>query len=250
VKVVDKMQHFFKRLYSGTAEQFYKELKDKLQNQEKCFIVTANPEAFMFGKKDKEVEALLLDPNTVVVADGIGIVKGAGIIGQDIKERIPGIDIAQKLLKYGNELKKSIFLLGAKPEVIDALCNVIKNEYQNLEIKGAINGYTDDKDKAFEEIKALAPDIVLVALGIPSQEKLIYKHLSDFEKGIFVGVGGSFDVLSGTKKRAPKFFIKHNLEWLYRITKEPSRIKRFYNSNVKFLLKIKKEKRTSGKNEN
>ena len=80
----------------------------------------------------------------------------------------------------------------------------------------------------------------MVALGIPTQEKLIYKHLADFEKGIFIGVGGSFDVLSGTKQRAPEFFIKHNLEWFYRIMKEPSRIKRFYNNNIKFILKLKK----------
>lgn len=92
------------------------------------------------------------------------------------------------------------------------------------------------------EAAAAAPDIMLVALGIPAQEKLIYKHLNKFKKGIFVGVGGSFDVLSGTKARAPEFFINHNLEWLYRILKEPSRIKRFYNSNVKFIFKVKHEK--------
>ena len=204
------------------------------------FIVTANPEAFMFGEKDSEVEKLLLDEATTVVADGIGIVKGAKKIGMDIAERIPGVDIAEKLLEYGSELNKTAFFLGAKQEVINALCGVIEEKYSGLSVVGAVNGYVDNKDAVFEEINAKRPDIVLVALGIPAQEKLIYKHLKDFDKGIFVGVGGSFDVLSGTKLRAPKFFIDHNLEWLYRIVKEPSRIKRFYNSNVKFLLKLKK----------
>ena len=74
------------------------------------------------------------------------------------------------------------------------------------------------------------------------QEELIYKHLNKFNKGIFVGVGGSFDVISGCKKRAPKIFIKMNLEWLYRIIKEPSRFKRFYNNNIKFIFNIKKYK--------
>ena len=77
---------------------------------------------------------------------------------------------------------------------------------------------------------------------LKKQEKLIYKHLNSFKKGIFVGVGGSFDVISGTKKRAPKLFIKLNLEWLYRIVTEPKRLKRFYNNNIKFILKIRKEK--------
>ena len=86
------------------------------------------------------------------------------------------------------------------------------------------------------------PDICFVAFGIPNQEKLIYRHLNKFKKGILVGVGGSFDVLSGSKKRAPKIFIKLNLEWLYRITSEPKRLKRFYESNIKYMFEIKNSK--------
>ena len=98
-----------------------------------------------------------------------------------------------------------------------------------------------------EKISKLKPDILLVALGIPMQEELIYRHMNEFNKGIIVGVGGTFDVLSGTKKRAPKIFIKLNLEWLYRIIKEPSRLKRFWNNNVKFIFKVRKEKQNQKK---
>ncbi|MDD2435922.1 MAG: WecB/TagA/CpsF family glycosyltransferase, partial [Bacilli bacterium] len=111
-----------------------------------------------------------------------------------------------------------------------------------LKIGALLNGYSKDKDKDFETIFKTNPDIVLVALGMGNQEKLIYRHLNKFKKGIFVGVGGSLDVLSGTKKRAPKIFIKLNLEWLYRICKEPKRIKRFYQNNIKFLIKLKKDR--------
>ena len=90
-------------------------------------------------------------------------------------------------------------------------------------------------------IKTKKPDVVLVALGVPMQEKLIYEHLKDFDKGIFVGVGGSFDVISGSKKRAPKIFLKLNLEWLYRIAFSPARWKRFYEGNIKYFFKLKKE---------
>ncbi len=234
------MKKFFHKLYKGKREDFLSIVRDNLINEKRMFIVTANPEAFMFGEKDETVEALLLDDATTVVADGIGIVKGGKKIGIDIAERIPGVEIAEKLLQYGSEFNKTVFFLGAKQEVIDALCTVVKEKYSGLKIAGAVNGYTPDKDAVFEDIKAAKPDIILVALGIPAQEKLIYKHLQGFEKGIFVGVGGSFDVISGTKARAPKLFINLNLEWLYRLLKEPSRIKRFYNSNVKFLLKLKK----------
>ncbi len=236
------MKKLFDRLYNKSQDSFFKILKDNLLNNKKMFIVTANPETFMMSENDDEMKDLLLDKNTILVPDGIGIVKAARSIGYDIKERITGIDIANKLLEYGNENKKTIYLFGAKKEVITSLKEVLKKEYPNLKIAGATDGYVKDRDKVFAEIKKEKPDIVLVALGIPYQEKLIYKHLNDFKKGVFVGVGGSFDVISGHKKRAPEFFIKHNLEWLYRIAKEPKRIKRFYDSNVKFLFKVKKYK--------
>ena len=225
------MKNFFDKLYKGSKAEFFTELKKALQKEGRLFIVTANPEAFMLGKSDKTMQELLLSDRATVVADGIGIVKGAEALGSSVKERIPGVEIAEELFALGDKLSKSVFLLGATKEVIDSLCSVLEEKYSSIKIVGAVNGYTEDKDAVFETIKVLSPDIVLVALGIPLQEKLIYKHLDDFKKGIFVGVGGSFDVLSGCKKRAPEFFLKHNLEWLYRLLKEPSRIKRFYNNN-------------------
>lgn len=236
------MKKLFKRLYSKDVESFYKILEENLQKEKKMFIVTANPETFMKSESDSELDKLLNDKETVLVPDGIGIVKAANMIGFNIKERITGIDIAVKLLELGNEQKKTIYLFGAQDEVINELQIVLFEKYPNLKIVGAKNGYEPDKDKVFEEIASVKPDIVLVAMGIPLQEKLIYKHLSKFKKGILVGVGGSFDVISGHKKRAPKLFIKLNLEWLYRIMKEPKRIKRFYDSNVKFMFKVRKYK--------
>lgn len=240
------MNELFNKLYKDSAESFYKKLKLFLKNDEKNFIVTANPETFMLSENDQEMQKLLYDPKTILVPDGIGIVKATRKIGYDIKERITGIDIAWQLLSYGNELKKTIYLFGSKPEVIESMKNVLSKNYPDLTIVGASDGYVKDRDKVFKEIIKLSPDIVLVALGIPHQEKLIYKHLAKFDKGIFVGVGGSFDVISGHKKRAPKIFIKLNLEWLYRIICEPKRLKRFYDSNVKFLFKVKKGKKRKG----
>lgn len=236
------MRNLFDRLYSRSELEFHKYLLDRIKKNEKTFIVTANPETFMKSEIDNEIEKLLLDEKAILVPDGIGIVKAAKMLDYDIKERITGIDIAYKLLEYGNKLKKSIYLFGSKQEVIDDLIKVIETDYPNLKIVGAKNGYEKDKDKVFSDIIKKEPDIVMVALGIPAQEKLIYKHLNSFKKGIFIGVGGSFDVISGHKKRAPKIFIKLNLEWLYRIAKEPSRLRRFYDSNVKFLFKVRKYK--------
>lgn len=234
------MRKLFDKLYKKSAQSFYEILSENLKNNRKTFVVTANPETFMISEKNEDVRKMLLDKETVMVPDGIGVLKAGKKIGYNIEERITGIDIANELLKFGNEQKKSIYLFGSKQEVIDSMKNVIKAQYPNLKLVGTSNGYVTDKDKVFDEIVKLEPDIVLVALGIPLQEMLIYKHLNRFKKGIFVGVGGSFDVMSGMKKRAPKIFIKLNLEWLYRIMKEPKRLKRFYDSNIKFLFRIKK----------
>ena len=234
------MKKLFDKLYKKSANSFYEILSNNLKENEKMFVVTANPETFMISEKDDEVKNMLLDERTIMVPDGIGVLKAGKKLGYNIEERITGIDIANRLLDFGNEQSKTIYLFGSKQEVIDSMKIVIEEKYPNLKLVGSSNGYVKDKDKVFEEIVKLEPDIVLVALGIPLQEKLIYKHLDEFDKGIFVGVGGSFDVISGHKKRAPKIFIKLNLEWLYRIIKEPKRLKRFYDSNVKFLFKMRR----------
>ena len=233
---------YFKKLYCKTEKEYFAELKNWLNNNSKKFIITANPETFKYTQSDKEIAEMFDDKNVSIVPDGIGVVKAAKILNINVKERIAGIDIANELLKIGNELEKSIYFFGSKQEVIDDLLKVVNEKYPKLKVIGSCNGYVKNKDEVFEEILKLKPDICLVALGIPSQEKLIYKYINKFDKGIFVGVGGSFDVISGHKKRAPKLFIKLNLEWLYRIICEPSRLKRFYNNNIKFIFEVKKEK--------
>ncbi len=239
------MLKFFDKLYNRSAKDFYEILKNNLEKETKTFIVTANPETFTIGQNNSDFSKLLLDKNTILVPDGIGIVKSAQMLDYNVTERITGIDLASELLKICHANHYKLALLGASNEVLIKLEHVINTEYKNIEIVASNNGYISDeeKDKFFENLAKKEVDVCLVALGIPKQEQLIYKHLNKFNKGIFMGVGGSFDVLSGTKKRAPKLFQKLNIEWLYRILKEPKRLKRFYDNNVKFLFKIKKIKK-------
>lgn len=236
------MKKYLKRIYDKSKQQYFKLLQKDLKNNNKKFIITVNPESLMNAINDDELNEMLLDKDTSLVPDGISIVKACQILNIPVTERITGIDISKYLLEEANEQKKSIYLFGAKKDVIKDLVDKIKIEYPNIIILGYSDGYVKDRDKVFNKIIKLKPDICLVALGIPYQEKLIYKHLDSFDKGIFVGVGGSFDVLSGQKKRAPKIFIKLNLEWFYRIVTEPKRLKRFWNNNIKFIIKIRKEK--------
>lgn len=236
------MIKYFEKIYKGSKNEFHKLVRKNLKSDTKMFIVTANPETLMIAEEDDNFKKALLDNNTTIIADGIGVVKGAKMLNYNIEETIPGVELCSKLFEYCNELKKSIFLLGAKDEIVSKLVNIINSKYPNAIVCGYENGYVEDKQAVFNKIETLHPDIVLVALGIPQQELLIYNNLDKFNKGIFVGVGGSFDVLSGTKKRAPKIFRKLYLEWLYRIMREPKRLKRFFSSNIKYILKIAGEK--------
>ena len=234
------MKEYLKNLYTKDKNTYFKLLANDLKNEHKRFIITVNPETLMLSESDAELKNILDNKTNSFIPDGIAVVKSARKVGVNVTERITGIDIAEYLLKLANENKYSIYLFGAKEEVINTLIAKIKKEYPNINILGYSNGYVKDRDLVMQDVLKKKPDICMVALGIPYQEKIIAKYFSKAKKGIFIGVGGSFDVLSGTKKRAPKIFIKLNLEWLYRIVTEPSRLKRFWNSNVKFMFKIKK----------
>jgi len=232
------LEAFLQKLYKGSKQAFFEEVKESLAAGNKKSIVTANPETMMIAEENEAFASVLLDAQTTIIPDGIGVEIGAKIVGYQMHGTITGVELVQKLFQYGNEQKKSVFLFGAKNEVLAALTSKLKKEYPKLRIAGAVDGYVENKEAVMQEIVKAKPDIVLVALGIPKQELLIHAYQEQFEKGIFVGVGGSFDVLSGKKKRAPAFFVKYKLEWLYRITREPKRLKRFIQSNILYGIKI------------
>lgn len=235
------MKEYFNKLYKGSKNDFYGLVKKNLISNKRMFVVTANPETLMTAENNCDFKKALLDDKTTIIADGIGIVKGAKMLGYSLPGTIPGVELCSELFKYCNDLNKSIFLFGATKEIIEKLVTTIQQKYPNVTISGYENGYVSDRQAIFQKIKDLKPDVVLVALGIPYQELLIHNNINDFDKGIFVGVGGSFDVLSGAKKRAPKIFIKLHLEWLYRIIREPKRLKRFFRNNIKYFFKLRKE---------
>lgn len=231
------MKDILEKIYNEEENIFYSILEDLLIKNKKKFIITVNPEIIMKSYKNIEIKEMLLNDNNILVPDGISIIKKAKQYNINIKERITGVDISSKALEICNKNKKSIYLFGSKKEVLDKLIININQKYPNINIVGFSDGYVEDKDKIMKEIISLSPDLILIALGVPNQELLINKYIEKAKKGVFIGVGGTFDVLSGCKKRAPKLFIKLNLEWLYRIICEPTRLKRFIQNNIVFMFK-------------
>ena len=231
------MKDILEKIYNEEENIFYSILEDLLTTNKKKFIITVNPEIIMKSYKNIEIKKMLLNDNNILVPDGISIIKKAKQYNINIKERITCVDISSKALEICNKNKKSIYLFGSKKEVLDKLIININQKYPNINIVGFSDGYVEDKDKIMKEIISLSPDLILIALGVPNQELLINKYIEKAKKGVFIGVGGTFDVLSGCKKRAPQIFIKLNLEWLYRIICEPKRIGRFIKNNIVFMFK-------------
>lgn len=230
---------YLKRVFPGTAEEYAQRAEKAMLSGERLFVVTANPEILMHAERDPAIRALLLSPDVEIIPDGISVVKALHMLDLPAKERITGVDLADRLLKAAGRAGKTVYLLGAKEEVVSALAGKLRGEYPGMTVHFH-NGYDGDKDEIFSQIAALEPDLVLVGLGVPAQELLIHRHLGEFRQGVLVGVGGSFDVLSGSKRRAPAFFVKTNTEWLYRIAREPGRLGRFWNNNVKFIGEVKR----------
>jgi N-acetylglucosaminyldiphosphoundecaprenol N-acetyl-beta-D-mannosaminyltransferase len=216
-------------------------LSERINSSLKTFVVTANPEIVMHGNNDLDYLKLVNDAD-YVIADGYGIILGSKITGNEIPERIAGFDLMTSLLAKGNEKGWNVYFLGAKEEVINKAVGKIKDTFPQLNVVGWHNGYGDVNSKGFQmDIASKEPDLIFVGLGFPVQENWIANSLPLFKKGLFMGVGGSFDVWAGEVKRAPEIWQKLNVEWLYRLIQQPTRWRRMTVLPI-FVLKVMTER--------
>ncbi|WP_323702815.1 WecB/TagA/CpsF family glycosyltransferase [Mammaliicoccus sp. Dog046] len=189
------------------------------------FIVTANPEIAHYAYHNNHYQRRIKHAD-YIVPDGIGIVKAAKYLKTPLKERVPGIELMEEMLNIANASSKRVFLLGSSKEGVKETRKILEEHYPNVTFDHK-HGYKHVLDyKVTKKIKQFEPDFIFVAMGFPKQEDWIYYNRSHFKHTVLMGVGGSFDVISGNVKRAPKFFIKMNLEWLYRIGTDLQRVNR------------------------
>ncbi|WP_121611006.1 WecB/TagA/CpsF family glycosyltransferase [Mesobacillus foraminis] len=226
-----------------TFEEMADIIVDRIERKKKTFLVTANPEIVMHTLQSEDYKQAVLRAD-FVVPDGVGILVGSQIMQEPISERVTGFDLTVRLLELSNRNGWSLYLLGGREEVNKTAAENIMAKYPNAVLAGRHHGFFDEKNtKIQEEIAELKPDIVLVALGFPRQERWIADHIDTFAHGIFIGVGGSIDVLAGTAKRAPEIWQKLNIEWLYRLVKQPSRWRRMLALPA-FVFEVAKYKRS------
>lgn len=217
-------------------------LDQNIRTGKKQFIIAQNPEKIMKELKDEELASIVENQATLLIADGIGLVHAGKILDLPHISRVTGVELFGELLEVANLKEKSVFLYGAKPEVINKVAETVKSRYPNLILAGIQDGYEKDNELIIQKINEAKPNYLFVALGSPSQEKWIAKNIERLSVELAMGVGGSFDVLTGNVKRAPEWMQKRGLEWLYRIIKQPSRLKRSINLPI-FLLKVIKSRR-------
>ncbi len=206
-------------------------------NDKHFFIATPNPEMLLAARKNPAFREVL-DRTDLNIPDGFGIMLAARILGKPLKERITGTDLMQAICRHAPE-KTKIFLLGAAPGIAEKTGEILENRCPNIAVAGTYGGSPDPDEEGHIRhlINESRAEVLFVAYGAPKQEMWLARNLSHLTHvKIAMGVGGAFDFISGTVKRAPAWMRKLGLEWLYRLVKQPSRIGRIFNATIKFPL--------------
>ncbi|MCE3235697.1 MAG: glycosyl transferase, WecB/TagA/CpsF family [Vampirovibrio sp.] len=210
-----------------------------MRTQQNLQVVTLNPEMIMQGDQDPELGRILKSAG-LILPDGAGLVWALRKHGHAVN-RLPGIEFSEALLQWAAEQGLKVAIIGARQDVLDLAIQNLVQRYPNLQITYAHHGFFKpgpEEEAIVQASVAAKPQIVLVALGVPRQEKWIDQYKARFQGATFVGIGGSLDVWSGLTQRAPGIMRRLNLEWMYRITTEPWRIKRTYKTLPLFVVKV------------
>lgn len=190
-------------------------------------VFTPNSEIILNAYKDKSF-CDVLNSSDLLTADGIGVVYASKILHDPISQRCAGYDIACKLVDRISETGHRLYLFGGKPGVANMAKKNLERKYPFIQIVGTRDGYFKEEETQdiINDINMVDADIVFVCLGAPKQEKWIYENKDKLKARVLMGIGGSLDVFAGVAERAPDFWCRMGLEWLYRLIKEPWRFKR------------------------
>lgn len=208
-----------------TMEEAVQTAMEHIARGTRCRVVTPNAEFALEAKKNPRF-LRILNSSQLVLADGVSVVLASRILGDPMQGRVTGVGFAQALAAALAKEGKSLYLLGAKPGVAEQAAEKLKQEHTGLKIAGTHDGYFRDEGPVVAAINEARPDALLVCLGAPKQEYFMEEHDGELRVPVMAGLGGSMDVLAGNVRRAPVFFQKCGLEWLYRLCKEPKRWKR------------------------
>lgn len=217
------------------------------------YVITKTPLHLMGVNADKINEVnqnermkQIVNSCGIINADGASVIMASKYLKKPLPERVAGVDLMQSLVSLSENKGYSVYLLGAKQAVVEKTAEVLQKKHPKLNIVGIHNGYFKETDwpSISVELKEKNPDFVFVGITSPLKEYLIEFLQDQGHSSVFMGVGGSFDVISGNIPRAPMWVQKANLEWLFRVIQEPKRLfKRYFVGNWKFIIAVVKEKK-------
>lgn len=229
-----------------TKSEFIDRAGSMLREKHRGYCVTPNAEILYEAARDPSFRDVL-NGAAMVLPDGAGVVLGAKILGTPIREKVAGIEFGEEICKLLADQGGRLFLLGGKPGIAEAAGENLKKKYPGLVICGTADGYFAHEAPVIRQINDSQPDVVFVCLGAPKQERFMAKHLAEVNAALLLGLGGSLDGYAGAVQRAPRWMIRWNLEWLYRLIQEPRRLGRMLRL-PQFVVMCVKEKLHRRKN--
>jgi N-acetylglucosaminyldiphosphoundecaprenol N-acetyl-beta-D-mannosaminyltransferase len=235
-----------------TVEELHAEIERLVRGGRRGLVLNVNAHCLNLCYEDPELRDFL-NGAEVVFCDGAGVMLAARILGGRIPERITYADWIWHLADLAASLGFSLYLLGARPGVAQEAAMRLRERYPDLEIAGARHGYFDhtaggaENEAVVEEINAAAPDILLVGLGMPLQERWLMENIESLDAGVALTGGAVFDYVSGRLRRGPRLLTVSGFEWLARLTVEPRRLwRRYLLGNPLFLLRVLRQRLGSG----
>lgn len=221
-------------------------IAERIEQGQKTFCVAINPDKICKARYDPALEAILKQEADIRICDSAGIVFAAKVLHGKSMKRCTGVDLFAQMLTLAAQKGWRVFLLGATRDVNAAVCANLLKLHPSLQIAGCSDGYFRSSAEAVEKVNASRADLLFVAMGSPKQELWISKHRHDIDALFCMGVGGTFDVIGGKVKRAPKLFRKTGTEGLYRLLTHPKwtmklKLKRGFVLLL-FILKVIKSK--------
>ncbi len=192
-----------------------------------CHVVTVNPEFVMIAQRDAAFRRVLQTAD-LAVPDGVGLLWAARWRGAPLRERVPGVDLVERLSAAAARYGLRVFFLGAQPGVAEAAAAKLRDRYAGLPVAGTYAGSPrpEDEEYILALIEQARPHVLFVAYGAPQQDLWIDRHRRRLGPCVAMGVGGAFDFISGRAQRAPRWLQRLGLEWLHRLVREPRRWRR------------------------
>lgn len=222
-------------------EEVLQKIKDFIQEGGFHLIVTCDTYAFVVASRDEEFANIVRSAD-IVTPDGIGVVLGARLLGIPVRERVAGADMVMKLMPMAEKEGWSFFLLGGAPGVAEKAKDKLQSLFPGVRVVGCRDGYfkAEEEKEVVETIRMSEADILLVGMGIPKQEKFIWRNKEKLGVKVAIGVGGTLDVVSGRVRRAPRWMRRCGLEWLFRLIHQPSKMSKVAKLPYFYLLLLRK----------